>query len=77
MMKSPSLRTQTYEMGKGFMLDVTECRDTYEAWVWRDGFGVKDLMFSVLKSKTDMNEFLLMAERAYPEYADRFDKAYA
>lgn len=77
MMKSPCLRTQTYEMGDGYMLDVTEGRDTYEAWVWREGFGVKDLMFSALKSKMGMDDFMLMAEKNYPRYADKFAQAYA
>lgn len=77
MMKSPCLRTQTYEMGKGYMLDVTEGRDTFEAWVWREGFGVKDLMFSALKSKTDAEGFLVRAEREYWEHAKTYAHMYA
>ena len=68
---------RSYEMGKGFMLDVTEAKDTYDAWIWRQGFGVKELYFSCLKSRISEEGFLLEAERRYPEQAAKYAQAYA
>lgn len=77
MTKSAYSKTETYEMGKGFMLDVVEERDTYEAWIWRQGFGVKDLAFGVPKSKTTKEEFIDLAEQNFTLHAKRYVEAYA
>ena len=76
MMKSMT-EIRSYEIGRGFMLDLTVSRDTYDAWIWRQGFGVKELFYSCLKSRISEEAFLAEAERMYPEQADKYAQAYA
>ena len=71
------IKNETYEMGKGFLLDVVTTHDCYEAWIWREGYGVKELSFLIPKDKVTKEDFVDRAEKEFGLYAKRYQETYA
>lgn len=70
-------KTETYSIGKGFMLDITETHDDYEAWVWMEGMGVKEFFYGKRKDTTTHDTFVDDALKLYTTFAEKYRKAYA
>lgn len=68
-------RTTTYETGhEDFMIDIVEFGYNYEAWLYREAEGRKDLMFGVEREFWTMEEFLSKVERLLPTYIRFYDE---
>ena len=53
-----SYKTKTYNVGQGYKVDVVETPIGYEAWLYHQDKGIKDLMFGVPEEQQTMKEFL-------------------
>lgn len=60
-MKKSTYKTITYEMGKGWMLDITEHNDEREAWIFNTRIGIKSMMFRKNITDDSFEQFLNMA----------------
>ncbi len=55
-----SCPTMTFEVGDtGFMIDIVDDleNDSYEAWLYHRGYGVKDMMIGMPKTQGDFRMF--------------------
>ena len=67
--ESRNTYTYTIENGRGFLLDVVSTEDAFEAWLYHEQYGIKDMMFGLLKSKTpSLQEALDVIEPNLHEY---------
>ena len=63
MKKTTEYKTTTYrayESDEHFLVDIVEGRNTFEAWIYRDDYGVKDFMFGASKASTSRPGFLAL-----------------
>lgn len=75
-MKKANIATTTYEVGDGFMVDIVELPDTFEAWLYHKQYGVKDLMLSSPKQHRrfgkvytkPLEDFLKLVEANVEDY---------
>lgn len=44
-MKLLSVKTETYDVGEGFMVDVVEDGEMFVMWIWHKDYGVKNYCF--------------------------------
>lgn len=62
MIKELAISTTTYEAVGGFRVDIVHDRTSkdgrWEAYIYHEGYGVKDLMFGVGDETETFNEFL-------------------
>ena len=75
-MKKTPITTTTYEH-RGFLVDIVTTGETYEAWLSREEYGVKSLMFGVPKEQQSLDEFLEIVEANLYEYEEGYDREYA
>lgn len=59
-MKKINIKTITYSVGNGFLVDVQIDKNSIEAYIWHKEFGIKMLMFGVTDESLDY--FLKMVE---------------
>ena len=69
MMKMTGIKTGTYEIGEGFMVDIATLPETYEAWLYHKDYGVKDLVFGMPIEQQPYDEFVSIVDDAL-EYQD-------
>lgn len=75
-MKQADITITTYECGE-YLVDIVTTGDSYEAWIYRKEFGVKDLMFLVQKKQQTLDEFLEIVEANVEDYGENYDEGYA
>ena len=75
-MKKSDISITTYECGE-YLVDIVTTGDSYEAWIYRKEFGVKDLMFLVQKKQQTLDEFLEIVEANVEDYGENYDEGYA
>ena len=77
MKKRTEIKITTYDAGDGFLVDIVERINNgepiYEAFLYRDDNGVKDLMFGYFKKNTTRKEFMEMVECSLYEYEAQYD----
>ena len=76
MKRIDSLKTTTYEDGD-FLIDIVETADVYEAWLYRKDYGVKDLMFGMLKKDYSEDRFLNFVIVNLEWHEEFYDKDHA
>lgn len=74
-MKQTSITIVTYEHGE-FLVDIVTTSDTYEAWIYREEYGVKNLMFGVPKEQQTLDVFLEIVAANVEEYGANYDEEY-
>ena len=83
-MKRANLKTYTYEAGNGFMVDIVVKEDMFEAWIYHENYGVKDMMWGSPKTYTRFGEtheetlksFKALVEANIPEHAMFYAEQY-
>lgn len=77
-MKLTKYITETYDMGKGWMVDIVEHRGKfgkqYDAWIYEKNNGIKSYMFGVPAKQTPKEEFIDMVANLYDEYIDGYNE---
>ena len=72
-MKKLEIKTTTYDVDEGFMVDIVEKPVGPEAWLYYEKYGIKYLMFGSTWEQDTMEEFLKTVEANLEEYiADYF-----
>ena len=62
--------TRTYKPSADspYTVDIVTLGDTYEAWLYHDGYGVKNLMFGVPIAQQTYEQFVYLVELNMEEY---------
>ena len=75
MLRERNTVTTTYETGReDFMIDVVESGYVYEAWLYREAEGRKEIMFGIEREFWTMEEFLNKVEELLPKYIRFYDE---
>lgn len=77
MTKANRYKIETFDMGKGWLMDIVTTNDTYESWIYRKDIGIKSMMFALPKYQNTYEEMLELSEINYPEYTDDYMYDYA
>lgn len=67
-MKKVNFRTETYDIGGGFYVDIVTKNDTYESWIYNDDYGQKEIMFGCPKEQQSYGEFVDLVHANIPCY---------
>ena len=71
------ISTDTYQTSlDDFMVDVVENVDSFDAFLYRLGYGIKTFMFGVDKADTTKKEFLAMVKENLATYAEYYTEEY-
>lgn len=78
-MKKLEIVTTTYDVGDGWVIDIVDNPDIFDAWIYREGVGVKSFMFGWPKVQptslvTDYNGFLDMVMNQWEEYKEGYEE---
>lgn len=65
MKKLLSNHITAHDMGEGWRVDIVTTADTYEAWIYKEGYGIKTLMFG---SSQPQNRFCDMVQDNFEDY---------
>lgn len=65
-MTKTDIKTTTYRLNEGYMVDVVDMGMQYAAWFYHNGYGVKMLMFEIDKSNESYESFLDLVKRNIP-----------
>ena len=57
-----------YDMGNGWRVDIVVSANEYGAWIYHDGYGVKDFMFGVDQNQTRFGDFCDLVRGNFEEY---------
>ena len=76
-MKQSTYKTTTYELGKGWMIDITEFNEDREAWLYRIDTGIKTFIFGRDINADTYEDFLNMVIVNYPDYMVDYMHDYA
>lgn len=73
--------TETYEVRDGFRVDVVLYdpngpEGVWEAYLYQTGFGIKELMFGVMKQHVDKRVFVKMIEANVEDYIKSYEEEY-
>ena len=66
---------ETYKRGE-YVIEISETGETYEVWIYREQYGIKMLMFGLLKEDTPLAEFIKIVERNFYNYAATYHDEY-
>lgn len=75
-MKKTNIKTETYALTGGFMIDIVTTDATYEAFLYHKKCGVKDLMFGCPKEQQPYEDFLELVEINADEYISDYAGEY-
>lgn len=75
-MKKTEIKTITYILTgyDDFMIDIVEDEENRSAWIYRNSYGTKSLMWGEEKTQSTFEEFLEMVEANAPDYIDEYDE---
>ena len=79
MKKSEHIKSiEVYDYDDEYCIDIITTNDTYEAWLYKNDYGIKTLMFGGLIEQQSKDEFLKIVdanvEDYIPLYCDEIDK---
>ena len=63
-----NFRTETYDIGGGFYVDIVTKNDTYESWIYNEDYGQKEFMFCCPKEQQSYGEFVDLVHANIPCY---------
>lgn len=61
-----------YEVAGGFLIDIIETKDQFEAWISLKGYGKKEHMFGGRKESETLESFSEIVYGNIPRYASIF-----
>lgn len=69
---------ESYEDEEGYVVDIVsiEFGHEYEAWLYHNGCGIKEFMFSVVSKTMSKADFTDMALSEYEDYIEDYDERY-
>lgn len=59
-----------------FTIEVDESGECYEAYIYRNGYGIKELMFGLPKEQQTKEEAIDIILANFEEYAADYDEEY-
>ena len=65
-----------HDMGNGWRIDIVVSEDTFEAWIYHSGYGIKELMFGIEKKTSTYQAFCDMVETNFEEYRNDYEDEY-
>lgn len=73
-LKPAKIKTMSFYVDQkdGFILEVVETKTMYEAWIYHADYGVKKLMFGLMKEDTTFNDFIETATANITDYIERY-----
>ncbi len=71
-MTKTAIQTTTFA-SNGYLIDVVTLANTYEAWIYREEYGIKHHMFDVPKEQQSYEAFLDIVRSSIKEYGDIYD----
>lgn len=63
-----NVTTYTYDMGDGWMVDIVTMPTEKEAYLYHNGYGVKEFMFGMPNEQTSYDEFLEIVAANFDDY---------
>lgn len=75
-MKKAKIKTSTYEVGNGFLVDIVVTESEHEAWIYHKDYGIKSMMWGGLNSSETIEDFKALVEANVPEYAEDYMSEY-
>ena len=71
-MKTANFTTVTYDIGGGFYVDIVSKNNLYEAWIYHEDYGQKELMFGCPKEQQSYSEFVEIVYGNIPWHRDAY-----
>ena len=62
-----NVKTETYDAGHGYRVDITEDGEIYEMWIYHKDYSVKDHCFGLPSDTTQKDKFMEAAEAMLPD----------
>lgn len=75
-MKITEITTTVCEMPDGFMIDIIEQDNRFEAYLYHKSYGIKSFMYGLLKSDADKAAFIENVECNFNEYKEMYKSEY-
>lgn len=76
-MKKANYKIHTYEADDGFMVDIVDKDDAFEAWIYHKDYGIKDLMWGEPKKNTIFGEPFTQTLQGFKSLVEANLEAYA
>ena len=80
MVKIDNIKTTTYDAGDGWRVDIVEMPGEYEAYLYREDYGVKSLMFGCPIDQNGehwtVERFAELVQDGLDEYKAQYDNDY-
>ena len=71
-----AIKTETYKAIDGFLIDIEDDGECYNAYIWHEKIGVKDLMFGMLKTDISKESFIDLVKANFEDYRAFFEEDY-
>ena len=75
-MKMTSNKTDTYNIGTGYKVDIVTLKNTYEAWIYHKDYGIKELMCGMPKAQQTYRDFIKIVCRNIDNYKQGYEAEY-
>ena len=75
-MKKTNIKTETYQINGGFMIDIVTTDEEYDAFLYHKKNGIKSMMFGGLKKQQSYKEFLELVEANVEDYIPNYAEDY-
>lgn len=75
-LKTTSFYIKQKGIEDGFILEVIETKSMFEAWIYHAEYGIKSLMFGLMKEDTTYNDFIETATANLMEYITDYIEQY-
>ena len=80
MVKIDNIKTTTYDAGDGWRVDIIEMPGEYDAFLYKENYGVKSLMFGCPITQNGehwtVKRFIDLVEGNLPEYMATYKEEY-
>lgn len=67
-----NFRTETYDIGGGFYVDIVTKNDIYESWIYHEDYGQKELMFGCPEDQQSYSEFVDIVQENISWHRDTY-----
>ena len=70
------IKSETYKAIDGFLIDIEDDGECYNAYLWHENMGVKDLMFGVFKESHSKSDFIDLVIANFEDYRTLYEEDY-
>lgn len=75
MLRKTNIKTRTYMCGfEDFMIDIVETDTEYNAYIYREKYGLKSHVYGVMRSDYTLSQFKAMLENSLLEDMHYYDQ---